>query len=301
MAKISEMQAAIAAEQAQYNVALVDAQLSALGDAMTPAQALEAPGKALVESKFDKAAEKLETMEPPDLDPKEAKAAEEKMKQVAKEMGEVGLGQLGDGLIRDGRGAKRRQGAVSKGSRTLAKLVEGHSARRKIKEILDIEAAKLSECKGNCKSEKTARIRMPKKRDSPDRELGREHQRQRLRREDRVQGQPRAKGSHRKPRRRPVRSRDDPFRRGPAARRAAVSRAVPEIPQDLRGRARQRADPARPARDDPSLLRADPSPEPRRRSRGSGRREGVTAAVRPLTQRQNPVARQPYSSWSRPA
>ena len=148
MAKISEMQAAIAAEQAQYNVALVDAQLSALGDAMTPAQALEALGKALVESKFDKAAQKLETMDPPDIEPKEAKAAEEKMKQVAQEMGAVGLGQLGAASSDMAEGLKGAKGRFQKGSRTLAKLVESHSVRRKIKEILDIEVQKLSECKG---------------------------------------------------------------------------------------------------------------------------------------------------------
>ena len=172
MAKISEMQAAIAAEQAQYNVALVDAQLSALGDAMTPAHALEALGKALVESKFDKAAEKLETMEPPDLDPKEAKAAQEKMKQVAKEMGEVGLGQLGAASSDMAEGLKGAKGRFQKGSRTLANLVEGHTIRRKIKEILDIELSKLSECKSNCNGDKTARIRMPQKTDSPSENWG---------------------------------------------------------------------------------------------------------------------------------
>jgi hypothetical protein len=172
MAKISEMQAAIAAEQAQYNVALVDAQLSALGDAMTPAQALEALGKALVENKFDKAAEKLETMEPPDIDPKEARAAEEKMKQVAQEMGEVGLGQLGAASSDMAEGLKGANGRFQKGARTLAKLVAGHSVRRKIKEILDIEAQKLCECKGQCQSDKTARIRMPSKSVSPNENWG---------------------------------------------------------------------------------------------------------------------------------
>jgi hypothetical protein len=77
LAKISEMQAAIAAQQAQYNVGLVDAQLSAVGEAMTPAPSLEAAGKALIEAKFDKAAEKLEAMEAPDVDRKEAKAVHE--------------------------------------------------------------------------------------------------------------------------------------------------------------------------------------------------------------------------------
>ena len=211
------------------------------------------------------------------------------MKQVAQEMGEVGLGQLGAAASEMAEGLKGGQGAVSRRARTtLAKLVEGHSVRRKIKEILDIEARKLSECKGKCNCDKTARIRMPTKSDSPSENWGAGDQRQRLRPEDRPQGQPRAEGDHRQPRRRPVRGRDDPFRRGTAARRAAVSRALPEIPQDVRGRARQRADPARPARDDPPLLRADPTRRtwtaiPRERMPRRGRRRGPTGdrAVEP--------------------
>lgn len=173
MAKISEMQAAIAEQQAQFNVGLVDAQLQALGNAMTPAQALEAVGKALMEAKFDKAAEKLEAIEPPDVDRKEARAVEEAMKQVAEEMGEVGLGQLSAaaGEMADGlKGGKA--GQCRKGARDLARLVKGHSGRRKIKEILDIELDKLSECKGNCESDKTARIRMPSKTDRPSEQWG---------------------------------------------------------------------------------------------------------------------------------
>ncbi len=45
LAKLSEMQAAIAAQQAQFNLGLVDGQLQSLGDAMMPADALEAAGQ----------------------------------------------------------------------------------------------------------------------------------------------------------------------------------------------------------------------------------------------------------------
>jgi hypothetical protein len=172
-AKMSEMQSAIAAQQAQYNVGLVDAQLSALGDAMTPAPSLEAAGKALMEAKFDKAAEKLDAMEDPALDRKEAKAVQEKMKQVAENMGEVGLGQLGSAASEMSEGLKGDgSGKFRKGSRELARLVQGHNVRRKIKEILELEARKLSECKGRCNGEKTARIRMPSKSNSPTENWG---------------------------------------------------------------------------------------------------------------------------------
>src|SRR5262249_16500652 len=82
LAKLSEMQAALNSQQAQYNTGLVDGQLQALGEALTPANALEGAGNALQQAQFDKAAEELEKIENPELDRKEAKAVEEKLKQV---------------------------------------------------------------------------------------------------------------------------------------------------------------------------------------------------------------------------
>ena len=61
LAKLSEMQAAIAAHQAQFNVGLVDAQMQALGEAMASTQALEGAGREAPcsKGKYDKAAEQL--------------------------------------------------------------------------------------------------------------------------------------------------------------------------------------------------------------------------------------------------
>lgn len=175
LAKLSEMQAAIQAQQAQYNVGLVDAQLSALGEAMTPAESLEAAGKALMEAKFEKAAEKLEKLEDPDLDKKEAKAVEEKMKQVAQAMGEVGLGQISTAATEMAEGLKGgHQGKFQKGAKELASLAKGHGRRRKIKEILDAEVESLEESKGECKSDKAVRFRMPYKSNSPSLNAGAE-------------------------------------------------------------------------------------------------------------------------------
>jgi hypothetical protein len=174
LAKISEMQAAIAAVQAQFNVGLVDAQLHALGEALVPAASLESAGKDLIEARFDKAAAELERLENPDLDRKESEAVREKLKQVADAMGEVGLGQPGDAAAEMAEGLKGGdgRGKFNKASKDLARFVKGHSSRRRIKEILDVELANLSECKGNCNGDKTARVRMPSKSESPTADWG---------------------------------------------------------------------------------------------------------------------------------
>ena len=93
LAKLSEMQAAVAAQQAQFNVGLVDAQMQALGEAMASTQALEGAGQALQQGKYDKAAEQLERAEPK-FDRKEAKTLKEKLAQSAKAMEEAGLADL---------------------------------------------------------------------------------------------------------------------------------------------------------------------------------------------------------------
>ena len=93
LAKLSEMQAAIAAQQAQFNVGLVDAQMQALGEALASTQSLEGAGQSLQHGKYDKAAEQLEQAEPK-FDRKEAKTLKEKLAKAAKEMEEAGLADL---------------------------------------------------------------------------------------------------------------------------------------------------------------------------------------------------------------
>src|SRR4029453_1195539 len=91
LAKLSEMQSAIQAQMAQFNIAVVDGQLASLGAAMSAATGLEGAGKALQEAKLEKAARELEKLEDPKLGRKEQKAVDEKLKEVAKKMGEAGL------------------------------------------------------------------------------------------------------------------------------------------------------------------------------------------------------------------
>ncbi len=164
LAKLSEMQSAIAAQQAQYNVGLVDGQLQALGAAMSPASALEAAGNAMQDAKFDEAAEELEKLEAPELERKEAKAVEEKLKQVASTMGDVGLGQLSAAAselaegVKDGHNSK-----MKKAARALAALTRDHNRRRKIDRLLEAEFDRLSECKSQCQSNSLVRGRNPKK------------------------------------------------------------------------------------------------------------------------------------------
>lgn len=172
LAKLSDMQSAIQAQQAQYNVELVDAQLESLGSGMSLSQALAEAGKSLVEGKFDKAAEELEQLEEPPLDRKEAKAVEEQIKKSAQQMGEVGLGDLADAAGEMAEGIKGGKGKFKRGSRRLAKEVKKHARRRKISELLLAELNRLNECKCNCQKNCLARGKKPQKSTSPSQSFG---------------------------------------------------------------------------------------------------------------------------------
>jgi hypothetical protein len=151
MAKVSQMQAALAAQMKEFNVALVDDQLQNLGKAMDGAGALEASGKALQEKQYDKAARELEQLESVKLDKKGAQAAGDRMDQAAKEMKDKGLQQLGkatDKLAKGVKGNDKKQ--FQAGARDLAKEVRNHERRSRIMQLMAREQQRLADCKERC-------------------------------------------------------------------------------------------------------------------------------------------------------
>jgi hypothetical protein len=173
LAKLSELQATVQATQAQFNVGLVDAQLQSLGEAMSAAHTLEGAGKALVEGKYEKAAKELEHLDDPELDRKEAKTVEEKLKKAAKEAGEVGLGSLSECASEMAEGIKGGGKAkFKKATKELAAMVSKHGRLKKINEILNGELARLNEGKCNCQANSTAKGKFPNKSLSPSQSWG---------------------------------------------------------------------------------------------------------------------------------
>jgi hypothetical protein len=172
LAKLSEMEAAIQSQQAQYNSALVDGQLQSLGAAMSAAAALEGAGKALQENKLDKAAKELEQLEDPQLDRKEQKVVEEKLKQVAKEMGDVGLGQLSGAVSDFADSLKGGKGKGKKATKVLAREVKNQARRKRINDLLNGELDNLKEGKCNCQSNSLVKGKRPEKSKSPSSTFG---------------------------------------------------------------------------------------------------------------------------------
>jgi hypothetical protein len=171
LAKLSEMQAAISAQQAQFNVGLVDAQMQALGEAMASTQALEGAGQALQQGKYDQAADQLDKVEPK-FDRKETKTLKEKLAQAAKAMEDGGLSEMSTAtteLLESLDDAATAQGACKR----LGNLARSQGRRKRISDLLALSTAKLGACKSNCDKSGGAQIRMRKKSEKPSSNWGR--------------------------------------------------------------------------------------------------------------------------------
>jgi hypothetical protein len=151
LAKLSEMQAAIAAAQIEFNMDLIDANMQAMGEAMAPAVAMKAAANALQEGKYDKAADQLEEIDPNSLSKKEAKTVAKELKKVSAGMADAGLGQLSEATSEYCEGLSDGDaGKCKSGSSKLAKLSRKYALRKAVGTCLNCQLARLGECKSNC-------------------------------------------------------------------------------------------------------------------------------------------------------
>ncbi|MDB5385165.1 MAG: hypothetical protein JWM11_811 [Planctomycetaceae bacterium] len=153
LAKLSEMQAALQSQQEKYNAAAVDAQLSAVGEALSLAEPLSEAGKALSSSQHEKAAELLEKSELPELNRQTEKAIKEKLDQAAKQMSESGQNSLSQatGDLSKGLGGDSKK--FSEASKKLAGECRKQGKRKKLTDLLQRQCNCLGECKSECEGE----------------------------------------------------------------------------------------------------------------------------------------------------
>jgi tetratricopeptide (TPR) repeat protein len=165
LAKLSEMQAAITAQQANFNVGLVDTQMQALGEALASTEALDGAGQSLQAGKYDKAADQLEQADPK-FDRKEVKNLKEKLAKAAKQMEEAGLADLSTATTELAE-ALESEGSSQSALKKLSNLARAQGRRKRLNDMLTLSNNSLSECKGNCNKGGGIRIRKKSKRDTP--------------------------------------------------------------------------------------------------------------------------------------
>ena len=174
LAKISEMQAAIQSAQSQASLEQVDQQLQEIGEAMASAKALEGAGQALAEGKYDKAAKELAELEDIELERNEARSTAEKLKKAARRArGDAGDGSISDASNELAEGIEEDDSDKVKGAaKKLGEKAKGQARKKKIQDLLNAELASLSERKGNCQKNSTAKGKKKEKSLNPSQVYG---------------------------------------------------------------------------------------------------------------------------------
>jgi hypothetical protein len=150
LAKLSEMQAAVAAAQSEFNMDVVDANMQAVGEALASAVAMQAATRALQEGAYDKAAEQIEKIDPATLTEKEATTVAQELKKLSAEIADDGLEELSEATSEFGEGLTDGDGDKCKsGGRKLAKLSRKYALRKTVGKSLNGQLTRLCESKGH--------------------------------------------------------------------------------------------------------------------------------------------------------
>lgn len=154
LAKLSEMEAALQKQQEQLADPNIDAQLAAIGEALSLSDQMQSAGEAMSQGELEKAAEELAKLEMPKLDRQTEKAITEKLDKVQQNEGDgagrklkEAAGQAAAGLSQGNRNR------FKEGMEGLAGECKKQGRRKKLSDLLRKQCRCLSECKGECESE----------------------------------------------------------------------------------------------------------------------------------------------------
>lgn len=151
LAKLSEMQSALQAAAAEFNVAATDEAMKAIGEALQSSEALQEAGKALEQGQYDKAAEQLAKLDDPKLDRKESRAVSDKLKKASESAGQQGMKKLSEAAKEAAEGLDKDNPSQCKsGLCKLGECAKKQGNCKKIGDMLKKQCDKLGECKSNC-------------------------------------------------------------------------------------------------------------------------------------------------------
>ena len=262
MAKLSELQAALAELKKATDPTAVDQELKELGAAVSGAKPLQEAGKALQELQLNKAAEAMEKAKGAKFDPREAKATEERLKQSAKQMEARGQPKLGKAAEKLASGVAGDKKNMDQGVKDLNQELKTQERRRRINQLMAQEQKRLDDCKSRCEQHNRNLMEQKNQSQNQSRPEGASPRRTPGGEDGRgVEGRasPPARTRRRSRARRPVRPdrvrRPDAPETGTARRsRATCTRSSRSSPKPHSTRNRSRSGTG----NDPSLLRADP-------------------------------------------
>jgi hypothetical protein len=154
LAKLSEMQQAMAAALEQFDTVKTDADLKELAAALASAKSMQAIAEALQEGEYEKAAEKLEKIDTSELTRKEKETVAENLKNVREKLGHGKEGKLSESARDLQEGLEKENESLShKGASTAAEVAKSQALNKSINKSLNLQLNRLTESKGAYQSQ----------------------------------------------------------------------------------------------------------------------------------------------------
>lgn len=164
LAKLSEMEAALQAQQEQLADPSAEAALQEIGEALALAEPFQAAGEAMSQGEMEKAAKELAKLELPKLDRQTERALTEKLDQAKQNSSPGAQRQLREAASQVAAGLT--QGDRSKfkdGMEGLAGECKKQGSRKKLADLLRKQCNSLAECKSQCEGECKSQAESKKK------------------------------------------------------------------------------------------------------------------------------------------
>ena len=173
LAKLSEMQQALAAALENLDLQKTDAQLQEFAAALEPAEAMKSIAESLKAGKYDKAAEQLEKIDPKNLDRKQRDAVAQNLKKFKKDLGEGQQGELSEAAQQMEEGLENENESQCKsGQCKAAGVCKKQGLKKSISQCLSCQLNRLSQCKSNCQNAGQCASNKVAKSDSPSNKAG---------------------------------------------------------------------------------------------------------------------------------
>ena len=154
LAKLSEMEQAIAQAQEAMKLETSEAQMKGLAEAIQPSETMKQAAAAMEQGDYEKASEKLEAIDPNAISDKERRAVADNLKKFMAKLDAGQKGQLSGAAAELQEGLEKSNPSKCKdGLCKLAGECKKQGNLKKIGECMACQLNRLGQCKGECRGQ----------------------------------------------------------------------------------------------------------------------------------------------------
>ncbi len=152
MAKLSEMEQAVAEARDSMQLEMTDAQLKGLAEALQSSDAMRRAAAAMQDERYDEASEQLDGVDPKAMSDKERRAVSDDLKKFLSKLSPGQKGKLSEAAGEIQQGLEKKNDAQCKGGlKKLAGLCKAQGNCKKIGECMSCQLNRLAACKSECR------------------------------------------------------------------------------------------------------------------------------------------------------